>query len=634
MPNSTLRIVAVGRAEENGLPEEITLAAGMNMLVGQPNTGKSSWLKLIDYLLGSTKDNPEEALGEQLANKYTRAWADFELGGAPHRAERRWSDRGGKSRILLDDKSISAEEFSHFVLSELGAPVIRYPRGNPYADRSWATLSWRTLMRHVYRREDQWVDLVPKQPEGEIHACVLEFAGLAEAVYPSALGDLVEKRRLVEQLIARRENFAQTLRQVTEELLGLGLPDGTLSEELIETAHRDLALKRLVLEKHRATTAAEGLPTADPLKERRLATIADELAETDSRVVELAELAESLRKRITELSDHIQIVRSEGLRLRRAIVAGTVLADLRVTHCPACDKPVTVSSGSCCYVCGNPDTSENSAQANDRLHFESSQVKDEATESERLLAALNDELRELNVSRSRLEHGRSELRAAFASITGNGSVLDDPRLREIDMQLGSMGAREAQISSVGRLLGRREELSQEIEQLEDRIRTLESEIEDTQSEADFEAASTALTDAMNEYLRGLNVPGHEDRWPFDGGVSFDLRKNGFSLRIEGKSWTSKLGGTLRLYLYLAYHYALITAMSPKAGHYPGLVILDFPPDRMAASLGLKLVSEHEVYVLEAFADLCAKNPDLQVIATGHRYGGLSGNRIELEKVWK
>ena len=119
MHNRGLSISLVGRAQEDGPPEEISLSPGINVLTGKPNTGKSSWLKFMDYLLGSTKETPDEALGEQLATKYSTAWATVELAGNSYHVERRWKERAGKNRIWLDAVPITPEEFSHFILQQL-----------------------------------------------------------------------------------------------------------------------------------------------------------------------------------------------------------------------------------------------------------------------------------------------------------------------------------------------------------------------------------------------------------------------------------------------------------------------------------------------------------------------------------
>ena len=42
--------------------------------------------------------------------------------------------------------------------------------------QTWPELSFRTLLRHIYRQQRFWSDLADKQPEGDQHACLLHFS--------------------------------------------------------------------------------------------------------------------------------------------------------------------------------------------------------------------------------------------------------------------------------------------------------------------------------------------------------------------------------------------------------------------------------------------------------------------------
>ena len=47
--------LSIGRVERRlwtGNTEAIAFETGVNLLIGKPNTGKTQWLKIIDFLLG------------------------------------------------------------------------------------------------------------------------------------------------------------------------------------------------------------------------------------------------------------------------------------------------------------------------------------------------------------------------------------------------------------------------------------------------------------------------------------------------------------------------------------------------------------------------------------------------------
>ena len=52
--------------------DEISLIPGVNVLVGEKDTGKSMWLKMLDFVLGKNKA-VEKSFGSKLAEKYEEA---------------------------------------------------------------------------------------------------------------------------------------------------------------------------------------------------------------------------------------------------------------------------------------------------------------------------------------------------------------------------------------------------------------------------------------------------------------------------------------------------------------------------------------------------------------------------------
>lgn len=68
------------RSGANGLNEELLFTEGVNVIVGRPNTGKSKWLQMLDFTLGSDKQ-PEESFGEELAAKYDVCSVSVEVDG-------------------------------------------------------------------------------------------------------------------------------------------------------------------------------------------------------------------------------------------------------------------------------------------------------------------------------------------------------------------------------------------------------------------------------------------------------------------------------------------------------------------------------------------------------------------------
>ena len=135
--------------------------------------------------------------------------------------ERRWKERGARGKVYVDERALSVDDFSSYFLPKIGIPVIHYPQGNPYSSKTWPELSWRSLYRHIYRRQDiGWGGIAERQPEGDQHACILQFLGVAERIYSDEYGKLIDLRKQRTALVARRENYLATLNEIARDLVG------------------------------------------------------------------------------------------------------------------------------------------------------------------------------------------------------------------------------------------------------------------------------------------------------------------------------------------------------------------------------------------------------------------------------
>jgi len=107
---------SIGRIERCLLSknvETLQFKPGVNLLVGPPNTGKTMWLRTLDYLLGGdSNDNPYGSANEEegLAQKYDVARVELFIDGEQIWLERRWQEPGAKTKIFVKIRG----QFSHF----------------------------------------------------------------------------------------------------------------------------------------------------------------------------------------------------------------------------------------------------------------------------------------------------------------------------------------------------------------------------------------------------------------------------------------------------------------------------------------------------------------------------------------
>lgn len=699
-PARTFIIERVTRCTNEGREEVLEFTPGVNVLVGPPNAGKTKWLSFVDFLLGDS-GTPEDALGQDLADKYSSASltlrifdappgtpaspeaapsvaqpSDDALGavierieeepdpsaeadesgtsgersaesarsaaaGKPLVIERRWKEPGGRGKLFVDGEAMNSDAFSLFFLSELGIPTLHFPKGDPYSPRAWPVLSWRTLFRHVYRQERYWSDLADKQPEAEQHACLMQFLGVAELLFSAQLGELVEKRKRIMALEARKDAYMELLHQVTTDI-------GSFAELSVAVTAESVAAARGRLEAERERLGAARLDVLRALAERVEAESSEEdrrqasawetytgqLAEQRAAAESLAEEAARLDARAEELRTYYANVSAELQRLERARSAGEALGHLKVTHCPACDQSVTPSRGSPleCYLCHQPydRTSESSSLGSKRLAFEFEQLRQEERELGEMLERLTSERGRVEVDLRAIRENVARLDALLKPTRAAAAAILPPELSLYDQEVGGLEEQLRTLERIDRSLAQRDSLAGDIDAIAANVQALEAEVNRLTESVRFEAVGDVLADGFNSYFNLLNTD-DPNRWP-EPPVRVRVRARTFEITLGDAPWRPLLGATFACFFLNAYHYALLGLAGRDQFNYPGLVILDFPP---TLADGKELTVE-ENYLVAPFVDLLRRLPvTAQVIVAGRAFVDLAGaHRLEIAGAWR
>lgn len=628
-----IQLEQLERVTADGRTERLRFESGLNVLVGCPNTGKTIWLKMLDYALGD-RDPAEKSLSAELADKYNIIRAVLRFGNDDQIVlERRWKEPGSKHKVYIDDHPWPVEDFSSHFLSKLGIPVLHYPQGDPYSSRAWPELSWRNLFRHIFRRQDiGWGGIVERQPEGDQHACVLQFLGLAEHIYSEEYGNLVHLRKSRTALEARRENYLTTLNEISRDLLEMdaatGLTPDTIDEALLKIGRMIEDLRRRKNDAYEASLEQRSEESAALLRHK-----AEERAEfINSQSETIQELREA-EHRLISISDYIRKVDAEKTRLKRAEVSGRLFSDLRITNCPACDQPIRGANDGAddCFLCGRtlPVSSDDLSMARERVSVGLLQLREEWREATRLQSDLSSRVgdlkRRLRITVERL----SDVEADIDRARQPASTEFSEEVSQIDVEIGRLEERRKQWLRVADSLNQREMISKEIQDLQVKIASLDDEVDRKASVVDLTSPSDALADGMNDYLRLLNSY-RKNAWT-QSEVGLSLRERRFQFTVGGEAWASQLGGTLTLYFLLAYQFGLLKLSNTAPYNYPGLTVLDMP-----AELPDIEISDLENFAVEPFARLLESDHMVgcQVIVAGSSFKDLSGaNKIELTHVF-
>lgn len=629
-----LIIHSLTRTTRNDEFETLSFDSGVNVIVGAQNSGKSTWLKMLDFLMFET-DAVKVRFDDIIVEKYKSISAIMTVGDRDLNFAKAWDEEGSRSVTTIDGERISATDAEALFFDLLQIPLLRYPQGSLVSERTWPTLGWRSLYRHIYRRQDFWHELVPKQPESEQHAVLLQFLGLAEILFSDDLAKLADKRRELIRAEGQKDFFLHLVNQAApnlfpEEELQVGLTEASIG---IAKARLDAEIDQLVDARTNEFERIQkqidhGKRDLQALMDRRTAALAARAREKTA--------LDGIKGRLNELESYSATLQQETSRLARAEVAADVFSGLRITHCPACDQSVEGrrSHPSRCFLCEQPTPPDEGSLAagTRRLKFERDQVAAELEEAKELIATAVAEVwnreRELDLAQRDLD----SVEVALRPFQAQASQLLPESVALIDQQVGALGARKQALNRLYEPLKTRDAYTHQIDQLRREISQLEARTAENEENASFEEASDWLSEGFTTYLNQLKAM-DSNTWTKSGAVTVRVIDRKTTFYIGSKPAKPQLGGTLTLYFSFAYHYALLGLMRRPRTHFPGLAVLDTFPD-IAVGPGLR---DPLGLVMKPFEELAA-NPDVgpvQIILTARDFPFSPAVRtIRLTEVWR
>ncbi len=633
--SKTILIRQISRTTTRDEIETLEFNEGVNIITGLSNSGKTVWLKMLDFLLGDSSsvenalDN-EDISGVVLSEKYKSIDAIIEIDSVEYLIERRWKEQGLKSKIIIDGKVYDSVEFSSFILDKLQIPNLKFSKGNPYVDGNQFTLTFRTMLRHIYRQERFWNDIADQQFYSEQHAAISQFLGLAEKMFSHAYGDMIDLQKEKIKIESQKntlelllDQFGKNMTQVGDSVIMFTTADSIKNKiNSLEKQVADLIIKRnlVVTEAIQKVTKESNLAQNEDviLSKQRV----DLLRELEQHTNQLSKQNE----RIEKFTSLLKSVENEIEKFKRAKDAGDIFSEIKISHCPACHQEVSNhNEKGTCFLC-HQATTESPSQ--DRLNFEISQLESEKKELKELVSKLSVEKQQFQIQERALKENIESINRKIEPLMQAVSALVNPQMGLLDSERGKV---EEQITTFKRLennLKTRDGYINNIIDLDKKISLKRLEIKNIEV-GDNEQASVDLADGMMEYINQI-CEMKPERWQ-QGRIDLNIGEKEFKFSIGRSKWSS-VGGTLRAYFLFAYHYGLLKLSNKEGYHYPGLLILDLPFELSEAGDESK---NAENYLIEPFIKLCQDlNHKPQVIIAGRYFNGLQNiNEIVFDETW-
>jgi len=314
-------------------------------------------------------------------------------------------------------------------------------------------LSFRMLLRHIYRQQRYWGDLADRQPEQEQVACVLQFLGIAENLYTEDFAKLIRQKMEVERLRARRDQYNETLGDVARDVISEASLTVSLTVSGVRKAKQQIEAEIERLRGTRIALLEKARDSVLPPQDRnRISRLTERRAELISILEATRKKADETMTRLSELRTYRENLAEEVNRMDRAADAGSVLADLKITHCPACDQAVATQADDSehCFLCHQPVQSEPILEqlGATRLQFERDRLSDELKEAVELSDMVERESVSLAAKIKLREEEFAKLEDELIPARTNVGGLAQAEISEIDMALGQAGERQRQIERV------------------------------------------------------------------------------------------------------------------------------------------------------------------------------------------
>ncbi|MGJ4754155.1 hypothetical protein [Leptospira kmetyi] len=634
--NKTIIISKITRTTIEDHEESVIFKRGFNAIVGEPNSGKTTWLKMLDFVFGDI-GKAEDAFGEEdsegrlLSEKYKSCKVFLTIAKENFTIERNWQESGKKTKIKFNDQEeFDSKEFTDFIYGKLNIPKLHFPKGNPYADATWPTLSWRVIFRHLYRQERFWGDLADNQPKAEQHSALALFLGIAENIFPQDLSEYIELRKTLIHLEAQRTQYEDIINKLfytmstfeNKDYLKSGNSVADLIGSIEEKIKENLKKKDQIIRKN--VNGKSKVSSSDDLK------FLSKKEETVNLIENLHVEMNSLRKRINEFKALEDALSGEINRLKRAIKSGELLSNIKVTHCPVCDQSANYAEEkrvNHCFLCHKPIKKNESSIF--RVEFELNQNEAELKEVNEIKSTLTADLNEITERELRAKEELATIERKFNSTKIASSVFISAEISDLDSDRGKLEEQINMYYKISELIEYKSEIDNKVSALQLEIQKKKENLDNISDNIDYEEKCTLIENKMNYYLQQINLK--NKNWTLQK-VAFKISGSDFSFRIKKTDWKS-IGATLKVYFLFAYHYALLSITNEKSTHYPGLLIVDFPPV-LAQGVDLKGT---ENYLIEPFIKLCEikKNENLQMIISGRTFGKMKNvNSISMTKIWK
>lgn len=550
------KLVLVGRTKSYYVNFDI----GINVIHGDSDTGKSSILNLIDYLLGSKKiymyDEIEQhgkyaMLEISLNNKvYTIKRDIFE---PKENIEVFSTDIENINKVFpLEyspdyDREGPAGNFSDFLLSSLNIPIIKVKQAPSKDISPMVRLSFRDLFKYCYFDQDDVGSreiLDRKNP-----SLVVKNKETFKFIHNVLDTQITELQNMIGEKNREKKEVINKYSVIASFLLETKLS----TEESLHTKKDKLYEKINYLEKEKKYLTDKMKSDNEEMEELRIVVL---------------ELENGINKLLSQKS-HKEAQLEQNIRLRKEYQAdinklqtslkvknSISMQHTAIVECPLCNSKMETMEIKKHFVEHNEDV----------LKKEINSIKNRSKDLNKLIDELKDEL--LLFEENLLED-REQLNKAKNILDTKAEKFISPYITQRDIVISELSSFKEQLDKIEYFLKIRlqlQELKQKEELLLKQVSELQSKLEILKQQTpSIEKTLNELGTYLKEFLEYI---------PIKSAYGIRLSEKTFLPIVRDRNYTDLTSGGLRTLVSLGYITSLLKNSLLKETNFPSLIMID------------------------------------------------------------
>ncbi len=550
------KLVLVGRSKSYYVNFDI----GINIIHGDSDTGKSSILNLIDYLLGSKKIYMYDEIEQY--GKY--AMLEVSLNEKVYTIKRDIFEPKENIEVFSTDieninkvfpleyspdyhREGPAGHFSDFLLSSLNIPIIKVKQAPSKDNSPMVRLSFRDLFKYCYFDQD---DLGSREIlDRKNPSLVVKNKETFKFIHNVLDTQITELQNMIGEKNREKKEVIKKYSVISSFLLETKLS----TEESLHTKKDELDEKINYLEKEKNYLTDKMKSDNEEMEELRIIVL-----ELEKRINKLlsqkshkeAQLEQNIRLRKEYQADINKLQTS--LKVKNSIS----MQHTEIVECPLCNSKMETMEIKKHFVEHNEDV----------LKKEINSIKNRSKDLNKLIDELKDEL--FLVEETLLED-REQLNKAKDILDTKAEKFISPYITQRDIVISELSSFKEQLDKIEYFLKIRlqlKELKQKEEVLLKQVSELQSKLEILKEQTpSIEETLNDIGTYLKEFLEYI---------PIKSAYGIRLSEKTFLPIVRERNYTDLTSGGLRTLVSLGYITSLLKNSLLKETNFPSLIMID------------------------------------------------------------